>query len=220
MKTIFVIPIIIITTVTHFFATSFEEILSATVKTFEEATEYNQKVAAANKLSLIANKWPEEWASHYYVAYSHVQLSYLEPENKKKDAWLDKAEAALEQAKKLLEQPSGVPPNDEWEVMAANLASARLAVNPEIRWMQYTSVFEDHLAAARQLNEDNPRIYYLQGTSLFHTPKMFGGGAEKALPYFEKAAELFTKESGGDILDPYWGKEENAYFLAECKKAE
>ena len=69
----------------------------------------------------------------------------------------------------------------------------------------------------KEINPDNPRMYYLQGTSKFFTPKAFGGGKKAALPYFEKAETLFAKEPGGDITKPYWGKQANTYFLAQCK---
>src|SRR5690606_31425081 len=106
--------------------------------------------------------------------------------------------------------------NDETYVLSAMIANARMAVNPRSRWQKYGKIFEENLDKARELNADNPRIYYLQGTSKFFTPKMFGGGKKAALPYFEKADGLFAKESTDDIADPYWGKINNDYFLGMC----
>jgi hypothetical protein len=70
---------------------------------------------------------------------------------------------------------------------------------------------------AKENNADNPRIYFLKATSTFFTPKMFGGGAKKALPYFEKADSLFAKESKDDIAKPFWGKEANDEFMKQAK---
>ena len=75
----------------------------------------------------------------------------------------------------------------------------------------------ENLAKAKELNPDNPRIYYLQGTSKRFTPKMFGGGKKAALPYFEKAETLFAKESSDDITKISWGKQINAEFLKEAR---
>ena len=46
---------------------------------------------------------------------------------------------------------------------------------------------------------------------------MFGGGKKAALPYLEKADELFAKEGTDDITRPYWGKRTNDYFLQLAK---
>ena len=45
------------------------------------------------------------------------------------------------------------------------------------------------------LDPNNPRLYYLQGMSLFNTPAQFGGGKDKAKPLFEKSVALFKVRS-------------------------
>ena len=103
-------------------------------------------------------------------------------------------------------------------MLAAMIANARMVVDPMQRWQKYGKLFSDNLASAKEVNPDNPRMYYLQGTSKFFTPKAFGGGKKSAMPYFEKADGLFAKQTSKDIPKPYWGKDKNSYFLAECKK--
>jgi hypothetical protein len=90
-------------------------------------------------------------------------------------------------------------------------------VNPMLRYQKYGKIFNDDLEEAKEINPNNPRMYYLQGVSKFFTPKAFGGGKKNAQPYFEKAEGLFAKESSDDITKPYWGKYKNAYFLSQCK---
>jgi len=47
---------------------------------------------------------------------------------------------------------------------------------------------------------------------------MFGGGKKAALPYFEKAATLFSKENDNDIVNHIsWGKAVNEHFLKEAQ---
>ncbi|MCB0669529.1 MAG: hypothetical protein KDC80_27080 [Saprospiraceae bacterium] len=195
-------------------AQSMEEVLKKTFEQLEMDTSYQNKLATTNRLELIANKWPDHWAPHFYAAYAQMQITFFEPDVKKKDPWLDKAEAHLEKVKELKGEA-----DDEWEVLAANMASSRMSIDAANRWMKYGPIFEEHMKTAKAKNENNPRVYYLRGTSLFYTPKEYGGGAEKALPYFEKAKELFDAENRDDILDPYWGFLANNYFLGLCHQA-
>ena len=47
---------------------------------------------------------------------------------------------------------------------------------------------------------------------------MYGGGKEKARPYFEKAKELFDKENKTSALKPIWGEKQNLDFLKQCNE--
>lgn len=191
-------------------AQSMEDVLKKTFEQLEMDTTYLNKLTTTNRLELIANKWPDHWAPHFYAAYAQMQITFFEPDATKKDPWLDKAETHLTKVKELLGE------TDEWEVLAANIASSRMSIDPENRWMKYGPIFEEHMKTAKTKNENNPRVYYLRGTSLFYTPKEFGGGPEKALPFFEKAKTIFDQENRDDILDPYWGYLANDYFLNLC----
>lgn len=198
-------------------AQDMNEVLKKTFIGFDSTMEADAKKAKANKLELIAKKWSDEWAPHYYNAYAKSQLSFtMQPdEMEKKDALLDEADAELQEAIALLGEET-----DETYILKAMLAQARMAVDGRNRWQKYGKLFEDNLRAAKDINEENPRIYYMKGTATFFTPKAFGGGPKKALPYFEKAKPLFEKENKGDMTDPYWGSHANDYFIAQCNEAE
>jgi tetratricopeptide (TPR) repeat protein len=64
----------------------------------------------------------------------------------------------------------------------------------------------------------NPRTHLLKGMYLPYMPEAFGGGAEKAIPYLEKAVELFEKESPTDPVKPSWGHDEAYAFLGSAYK--
>ena len=70
-------------------------------------------------------------------------------------------------------------------------ATQQMMVDPQSRWMSYGKEAGDALTKGMQLDPNNPRVYYLQGMSLFNTPEQFGGGKDKAKPLFEKAVELY-----------------------------
>lgn len=193
-------------------AQDMNEALQKTFLAFDTTRDLAVKTAQSNKLALIAKKWNDEWAPHYYNAYAKAQMSFMMPENEmdKKDALLDEAEAELNEAIALLGKET-----DEIYVLKAMQAQARMAVDGRNRWQKYGKLFDENLQKAKELNEENPRIYYLKGTSIFFTPKMFGGGAKKALPYFEKAEPMFAKEEKGDMTDPHWGAMANQYFIMQ-----
>lgn len=194
-------------------AQDYKPMLEKTFTAFDTTWNQEAKVEQANKLGLIAKKWPDEWVTHYYLAYAKTQLSYMEKDATKRDAYLDEADKEKEEAVNLLKKE-----NDETYVLEAMIANARMVVDPMQRWQKYGHLFSEGLENAKSVNPDNPRMYYLQGTSKFFTPKAYGGGKMAAMPYFEKADALFAKETTTDIGKPHWGKEKNTYFLAKCKE--
>jgi hypothetical protein len=193
-------------------AQNFKESLQKTFTAFDTTQDVKIKQEQSNKIALIAKRWPDEWAGHYYNAYSKVILSYMEEDEAKRDAWLEEAEKEHDEVVSLLKKD-----NDETYVLAALIANGRMAVKPMARWQKYGKLFEENLKQAKELNANNPRIYHLQGTSKFFTPKAFGGGKKAALPYFEKAEGLFANEKDDDITKIYWGKRANGYFIAQAK---
>lgn len=190
-------------------AQDFKEPLQKTYAEFD-TTWNNQarKVELGNKIVLIAKKWNTEWLPAYYAAYSRTVLTYNETDNKKKDAYLNEADGFLDEAVALLGKD-----NDETHVLRAMIANARIGVDPQARWQKYGGIFDENLDKAKELNPDNPRIYTLRGISKFYTPKMFGGGKDAAMPFFEKAEGLYAKQTEGDITKPYWGHGTNKYFI-------
>ncbi len=192
-------------------AQEFKMPLQQTFTMFDTSRDMQVKITASNKLGLIAKKWNDEWLTHYYNAYSKAQLSYIEKDPSKRDAYVDEAEKEQEEAVTLLKKE-----NDETYVLAAMIANARLAVQGATRWQKYGPIFSQNLEKAKAINPNNPRIYYLMGMSTFFKPKMVGGGKKAAKPYFEKADALYTTESSEDITKPYWGKRANSYFLSQC----
>jgi hypothetical protein len=189
--------------------------LTEAYSAFDAATTYPQYLSATNRFKLIAKQNPQYWLANYYAALSLAIVSFQEPDNDNKDPMLDEADAFFMKIKSLDST------NDEVAVLGGLLAQARLSVAPESRHGKYGSMANIYFATAKKLNPDNPRIYYLQGNFLFYIPKVMGGGAEKALPLFQKAGELFADDPScmlRDIDTPYWGKEINDYMIQQCKE--
>lgn len=188
--------------------------LTATYLAFDTTMNEQPRLESANKLKLIAKKFPDVWQANYYAAYALTNLSYAEKDAAKRDAYLDEAQGYYEDMLAVLNNKE----NSETHVLAAMMANARMAVKPQQRYQKYGKIFDQHLDAAKADNPDNPRIYYLKGVTKYYTPKMFGGGANAALPYFEKAQTLFADEQTDDVDVIHWGKPQTTYFLGEINK--
>ncbi|MDP4224096.1 MAG: hypothetical protein Q8868_12365 [Bacteroidota bacterium] len=191
-------------------AQTLEESLKNTYLQMDSAKTLPDMMRVSAQFDMIADKWNNEWSSNYSAALVKAIISFMEPDNKRKDLLLDEADRYLEKVKSL-----GSKDDETW-VLAALITNARIAVDGQNRGMQYGGVFNQYIEKARSINPDNPRIYYLKGSSLFYQPEMFGGGKEKAKPYLEKARELFGKEAKGITFKPRWGEKQNQDLLDQC----
>lgn len=190
-----------------------KSVLKKTFDDFDASASQQQKIQLSGRLGLIALKWSNEWITHYCLAYSKVVLSEDDKlDDSKRDALLD--EAGVEQKKALAILGKE---NDEIHVLEAFIATWRIAISPMTRYMIYGKVFSGHMKAAKTINPDNPRIYYLQGMAWYGMPRFAGGGKEVALPYLAKADSLYAKETDADIARPYWGKAAAARYLKLCR---
>jgi hypothetical protein len=192
------------------FAQTPEESVKETYQAFDTAKTYNQQAPVVNQFKLIATKWPDNWLCNYYAALSIGILSFQEPDSKKKDPMLDEADTYFEKIKTMTSN------NEEVNILGSLLAQARISVKSS-RYKKYGDMGKAYLDKAKSLNPNSPRIYYMEANSLYYTPKMFGGGADKALPLYEKAADLFAKEQKSDISKPYWGNAQNQQMINLCK---
>jgi hypothetical protein len=167
----------------------------------------------ANQLERVASVETKEWLPNYWAAYCYMNKSYSEPVAEKKDVILEKAETLIAAAEKIM------PNNDEIEVLKANIASARMAVDPQNRWQKYGAISGTALGAAQKLNPENPRAKLLEAQSIFYTPEAFGGGKQKALPLIKAALEKFEKFKPTSDLMPNWGLILVKYMLIEAEKS-
>ena len=165
----------------------------------------------ANNFERIAGAEKSEWLPSYYAAYCYVNMTYT-TKGDMVDTYCDKAETFIKRADSIS------PNNSEIYTIKAQIASARISVNPMSRGQKYGTLSAELRDKAKELDKTNPRPYYLEGTSLFYTPPMFGGGKDKAKPAFEKALKLYETFTPASSIAPNWGKRSAMYFLKECDK--
>ena len=189
-----------------------EGMLSQAYTSLETATGMGGLMAADNQFTVIATKWPNDWAANYYAAYAAIFISFQETNTQRKDQLLDQADKYVEKLSSLR------PASDEGMVLTAYAAYARYWVDPRNRWQKYLPLMTSNLDMAKKANPNNPRIYYLEGIPVFNKPAAYGGGKDKAKPYFAKAKELFAKQDKSAITKPYWGEKDNADYLTKCEQ--
>ncbi len=166
----------------------------------------------ANQFDRIANVEKTEWLPSYYAAQSTIFMSFQEQDKSKVDAYLDQAQKFLDRAMEIKQDES------EIHVLQGLLYQARIGVDPMARGQKYSMMASSCFEKAKELNAENPRIYYLEGMSVMNTPEMFGGGKKNALPLLQLANEKFEKFAPSTQLSPNWGKENNLEQLSICSK--
>ncbi len=162
----------------------------------------------ANNFERIGDAEKTQWLPYYYAALSTVINAFGEQDKSKIDLLADKANELIDKAEKLSEN------NSEIFVIKSMIATSRMMVDPQSRWMKYGPVSAENIQKAKLADSTNPRPVYLEGQSKFYTPAAMGGGKEAAKPYFEKAVKMYENFKPATEISPNWGKGQAAQFLS------
>jgi hypothetical protein len=193
-------------------AGSYSQLLGATITQVMRTGDAAELQALAAKLERAATVAPADWLPRYYQAYALVISAFQSKETADaKDALLDRAEAALAQARQLK--------GDESELLTlqAYAYQARLGISPMLRAQEYSAKVTEAVAQAQALNPANPRPYLIEANNVYFTPAAFGGGAAAARPLYEAAKARFATFRPASPLAPTWGQTQ---LLERLKKYE
>nr|WP_319270738.1 hypothetical protein [uncultured Draconibacterium sp.] len=209
MKTIITILFVVLSTTA--FSSKYEETMKTNIDKLYQLHTSAELQALANQFERIANAEQDKWLPNYYAAYCFMRSTFFgEMENDTKHAQLDKAQALVDQLMKTND--------DESEIYALQALLYQIRITDISKGAKYSMKATDALKQAERLNPENPRVYYLRGSNTFHTPKFFGGGAEKAKPDLEKAAKMFESNKPSNPLMPTWGNVHNGQLLSQCEE--
>ena len=189
---------------------NYEKAMSLSIEKLFQSKTIPEYVEVANQFERIATMEKVEWLPLYYASFAYIMISFQEPDNAKKDTYLDQAQKYLDQAKAI------APAESELYMLQGFLYPSRINVDPMNRGMLYIGDMNKSLDKALELNPDNPRVYYLRATMMYHTPEAYGGGAAKSIPLYQAAVEKFSIFKPKTFVSPNWGKEIND---AELKSA-
>jgi hypothetical protein len=168
---------------------------------------------AGNYFDALSSGRPNDWLAPLYVGLSYILASRSEPEGKLKEELCNKAQAYIDSANARHADMS------ESAALQAFLYQARIEVSPMERGLDYSLKADAEIKKAEITNPFDPRPYFLYAMNVYYTPKIFGGGAEKALPLFEQAAEKFNVFVPKLPFMPHWGKQQNLEMIRKCKDA-
>jgi hypothetical protein len=149
-----------------------------------------------------------QWLPYYYAALAQTNIGWM-------DQKIDKDKLA-DKTKMIISKAEAIEQNAELYVLRNMVATQQMLIDPQNRWMTYGTEAGTALENAKKLDPTNPRIYYLQGMSMFGTPEAFGGGKDKAKPLFQKSVDLFKSVKPASELHPKWGQKIAEDMLAKC----
>ncbi|WP_255297437.1 hypothetical protein [Anaerophaga thermohalophila] len=183
-------------------AGNYETTMKQAISEMYQSTDASELEALAGKFFRIGEAEGDKWMPYYYAAYAYISITFNIEDADAIDKHLDKAQEMIDKAMAI------APKESELFVLQGLLHSMR--ITSPTRGMKYSMLSNNALAEAEKLNPDNPRLWFCKAQNVYHTPAMFGGGEEKALPLYEKAAGLFDTFEPPHELWPAWGKEYNA----------
>ena len=175
---------------------------------FDSAKTTQDFQAVANTFERIGDAEKTQWLPYYYAGLS-LAISGWNDKNLDKDANSTRINTLCDKAE-------AIEKNAEIYSVRNMAATQQMMIDPQTRWATYGKQASDALQKGMQMDPNNPRLYYLQGQSVFNTPAAFGGGKDKAKPIFEKAIELYKKEQPKPLY-PHWGQAQAEQMLAQCQ---
>lgn len=191
---------------------AYQKAMSQSIEKLFQAKSIPEYVEVTNQFERIAATEKAEWLPLYYASFATIMISFQEPDNAKKDSYLD-------QAQKFLDRAFVIDPKEsELYMLQGFLYPCRINIDPMNRGMTYIGELNKSLDKALELNPDNPRVYYLRATMIHHTPETYGGGAVKALPLYETAEAKFKIFQPKTSISPNWGKEMNEAELKAVRE--
>lgn len=213
MKKIMLSAILLALTITGFAQDNkYQDAMKKNIAMFDTARATETLQTLANNFERIATVKNDEWLPLYYSALSKVRLAFMQQDKAKIDPIVDAANSLANKADSLN------PDKAEMLCLHSMIASARIAVDPQTRGMEYGPLSAQLLDQAAKAAPENPRVTLLKGQNAFYTPAQWGGGKEVAKPLLEKALQQFaTFKPSGDLM-PNWGKSLAEYMLAQCNQ--
>jgi hypothetical protein len=187
--------------------------VSSTNKTLETAVmQFNQGNKNLNYQELYVqfeqlyavNK--TNWLIPYYAGMTRSIMCLLKMGDK--DALANDALLWVGRAKSIMA-------NDEVYCAESLAYTAKMSVNPLLRWLTYEGKIKKSLSLAKKLNPNNPRAYVLEANIQQKIPFIFGGGCNSVKPLIQKAELCFNTQAKPNSVQPSWGMQS----LVQLKKA-
>jgi hypothetical protein len=212
MKTIIAAIVLLSTVSVNAQSDKYASTMQKNLSMFDSAKTSQDFQSLSAAFERIGDAEKTQWLPYYYAGLALSTMGWADP-NIDKDANAERIKSLCDKAEALTTDDG-----DKSEISALRnmAATQQMVVDPQTRWQTYGMEAGQALQKGMQLNPNNPRLYYLQGMSLFNTPEQFGGGKDKAKPVFEKSVELFKTDQPKQLY-PHWGQQQAQEMLAKCQ---
>ena len=152
--------------------------------------------------------FPDDPLLLHYRGYAVYREAVLRRERQGEDV-----DALLDEAQKLLERSAELQPLPETYAVLASVLGQKIGSNP-LRGMILGPRSNAAMDRALELGPENPRAWLMKGISAIFTPRLFGGGLERAEEALRQALAHFETDSPAPPA-PAWGHDEAWAWLGE-----
>ncbi len=142
---------------------------------------------------------------HGYAIYRDLTL--------RMGRWRQDVGELLDEAQRSLEASIDAEPTPESLALLASVLGQKIG-SSAIRGMTLGPRSGILMGRAVQMAPSNPRVWLMRGIGAKFTPKLFGGGLERAEEHLERAATLFEHDAPPPPL-PAWGRGEVWTWLGQ-----
>lgn len=208
MKKILLASVLFIVAAAHAQSDKYMAVMQKNIALLDSAKTAQDFQSAANAFERIGDAEKTQWLPYYYSGLALSTMGWM-------DSKLDK-DANSAKINALCDKAETIEKNAEIYALRNMSATQQMLVDPQTRWQTYGQQASGYLQEGLKLDPNNPRLYYLQGQSIFGTPEAFGGGKKNAKPLFEKAVALY-KIFQVKPLYPNWGQKSAEDMLAKCQ---
>jgi hypothetical protein len=181
------------------------------IKTINEAKDIAAYQESVNGFERIASIEKTKWEPLYYAAFGNIMMANLEKDASKKDAYLDRANTSIQQAKAINASESEIIALEGFVLMM------RISVDPQSRGMVYSPQAMQAFNTALALNPENPRAMALLAQMQFGTAQFFNSSTADACAMNNRAADKIKTYSSGNPLAPRWGSGMIESLKEKCK---
>lgn len=178
---------------------AYQTAIKKTVAKMDTASSVADLQQCRNSFERIAMKYTNEWLAVYYIAYTDVQIVYVEVGNEKNQLNLDDAKKQLEKLDKFTEADKS-----ETNTLWGYYYMALVVMDPQTNGQKYTGDVIASFDKAKKLNPNNPRAIFWRA---FYNEKLpsFMRSKMDYCDELAKAKELFAQEKKS-WDKPYWGE--------------
>lgn len=182
------------------------KVLESAVMQFNQANNPNSYKQLYLQFEQLYSVDKTNWLIPYYAGMTKSIMCLLKMGDR--DALANDALLWMARAK-------SIEVNDEIYCAESLAYTAKMSVNPALRWFTYEGKIKNTLSLAKKLNPRNPRAYILEANIQQKLPFIFGGGCKSAKPLIQKAELFISNQNRANSIEPSWGIQS----LVKLKKA-